>query len=630
MKVISPNTVIEEYKKIDEIKQTTKLVIKNHIWLLTTKLPDDRIKPSNRLWITEEAISLDINFLKDKEFENVERYAWTIVSKLRGFDYVSGSKIISTAFLAYLAKKEGIVEGSELEKFVDCKLPESQRYFLKDRTTESYWVNVIEISKELTIEALLAVVLWHTNSHAGRFEAEFETPLSVVKLAYGILKPEKEKVADLCSGMGAFLAYTALQDKKCSLYGVEINTQAKEISEIRLSLLSDNSEIELRSALEIARDKTFDKIFCNHPWGIRAKHMLGDANQLAVFDEQIPELKKIPIADWYFILNAANHLNEGGKAVVLTTNGITWNGGISKQIRERFIKMGYLEAVIALPQNMFASTSVATSILVLSKNNFETVRIVDASELATVGRRQNEFSDEAIANIINMLDADGEISKEVTISEIANMDYAVNPSRYLQTEIKVENGVPFADVAKNITRGAQIKASVLDEMVSDDPTPYQYLMLSNIQNGLISEELPYLKELDEKQKKYCLKNNALVVSKNGAPVKIAVASVEEGQKILANGNLYIIELDESKANPYFVKAYLESEEGTIALSRITVGATIPSIPVESLKKILIPNPPIEQQNEVAEKYLAKVDEIKVLKYKLQKATSELKNIFAKG
>lgn len=573
---------------------------------------------------------MDINFLKDEEFENVERYAWTIASKLRGFDYVSGSKIISTSYLAYLAKKEGIAEGSDLEKFVDCKLPEAQRYFLKDRTTESYWINVIEISKELTVEALLAVVLWHTNSNAGRYEAEFETPLSIVKLAYEILKPEKEKVADLCSGMGTFLAYTALQDKKCSLYGVEINTQAKEISEIRLSLISDNIEIELCSALGIARDKTFDKIFCNHPWGIRAKYMLGDENQLAVFDEQIPELKKISIADWYFILNAANHLNEGGKAVVLTTNGTTWNGGVSKQIRERFIKMGYLEAVIALPQNMFASTSVATSILVLSKNNFETVRIVDASELATVGRRQNEFSDEAIANIINMLDTDSEFSKEVTISEIANMDYAVNPSRYLQTEIKVKNGVQFVDIIKNITRGAQIKASVLDEMVSDDPTPYQYLMLSNIQNGLISEELPYLKELDEKQEKYCLKNNVLVISKNGAPVKVAVASVEEGQKILANGNLYIIELDESKANPYFVKAYLESEEGTIALSRITVGATIPSIPVESLKKILIPSPPIEQQNEVAEKYLTKVDEIKVLRYKLQKATSELQNIFAEG
>ena len=94
---------------------------------------------------------MDINFLKDKEFENVERYAWTIASKLRVVDYASTSKIISTAYLAYLAKKEGIEEGSELEKFIDCKLSETQRYFLKDRTTAFYWVNVIEISKELTV-----------------------------------------------------------------------------------------------------------------------------------------------------------------------------------------------------------------------------------------------------------------------------------------------------------------------------------------------------------------------------------------------------------------------------------------------------------------------------------------------
>ena len=34
--------------------------------------------------------------------------------------------------------------------------------------------------------------------------------------------------------------------------------------------------------------------------------------------------------------------------------------------------------------------------------------------------------------------------------------------------------------------------------------------------------------------KYCIKNNSLVISKNGAPVKIAVASVEEGRKIFGN------------------------------------------------------------------------------------------------
>lgn len=574
---------------------------------------------------------MDINELKTKEFENVERYARYISSELKSLDEVSSAKVISTAYLAYLVKIEGISDGKELAEFVDCELPESQKYFLKDRITDSYWNNVVEISKKFTPDALLAVVLWNSNNNTVRFDGEFDTPLSISRLAYEILNPQAEdSVADLCSGNGTFLTYAASQNDAGSLYGVEINTRAKEISEIRLSLLSDNFKIEQCSALEISDDLQFDKIFCNYPWGIRSKHMLANEAKLNTFANQIPELKKIAIADWYFILNVANHLNEDGKAVVLTNNGTTWNGGISKQIRERLIKMGLLEAVIALPQNMFNFTTIATSMLILSKNNFESIRVVDASELATVGRRQNEFNDDAINSILNMLKEDSKFSKQVGISEIAQMDYAVNPSRYLQTEIKVKDGVPFDDIIKKITRGAQIKASVLDDMVSDTPTSYQYLMLSNIQDGMISEELPYLRELDKKQEKYCLKNNSLVISKNGTPIKVAVASVEDGHKILANGNLYIIELDESKANPYFVKAYLESEEGTIALSRITVGAALPNIPVESLKKMLVPNPPISQQNEIAEKYLTKVDEIKVLKYRLQKATSELKSVFSEG
>lgn len=56
----------------------------------------------------------------------------------------------------------------------------------------------------------------------------------------------------------------------------------------------------------------------------------------------------------------------------------------------------------------------------------------------------------------------------------------------------------FETVIKNITRGAQIKASVLDEIVSDKPTNMQYLMLANLQDGIISDELPYLKGIDSK------------------------------------------------------------------------------------------------------------------------------------
>jgi restriction endonuclease S subunit len=101
------------------------------------------------------------------------------------------------------------------------------------------------------------------------------------------------------------------------------------------------------------------------------------------------------------------------------------------------------------------------------------------------------------------------------------------------------------------------------------------------------------------------------------------------QKIwkLANGNLYVIELDKDKINPYFLKAYLESESGKAALSRVAVGATLLNLPVEGLKKVIIPLPDLESQKKIADQYYAKLSEIKELKYKLEKATEELEHIY---
>mgnify|MGYP002511753700 CR=1 FL=1 len=94
--------------------------------------------------------------------------------------------------------------------------------------------------------------------------------------------------------------------------------------------------------------------------------------------------------------------------------------------------------------------------------------------------------------------------------------------------------------------------------------------------------------------------------------------------LYCKGNLYVIELEVEKANPYLVKAYLESANGLNALSWVAVEPVIPDISVERLKRVMIPLPPMEVQNELAEKYMVKMDEVKVLRYRLSKATDELK------
>ena len=419
---------------------------------------------------------------------------------------------------------------------------------------------------------------------------ECETPQSVIKLANEILQISNDKVADFCSGIGSFLVSAIEKSPESQFYGTEIVRDVKEVSAIRTELISDRVKIEQKSVLNIKDNLMFDKIFCDYPWGIKAKDSIGSNEALQAIYDEIPEVQKVAAGDWIFIINVMNHLNKNGKAVISVSNGVTWNGGNNTIIREKFIKQGFVEAVIALPQNLYLNTGIACSLLVLSRNN-KNIRMIDATEMVSVGRRQNILSDENISEIVELLNTDDKNSRLVSIEEVAENEYVLNPSRYLQQETCCKkNGVLFETVIKNITRGAQIKASVLDEIVSDKPTNMQYLMLANLQDGIISDELPYLKGIDSKYEKYCIKNGSLVISKNASPVKMAIASVQEGNKILANGNLYVIELDEDKINPYFLKAYLESENGKAALSRVAVGATLLNLPVEGLKKVIIPLP----------------------------------------
>ena len=80
-------------------------------------------------------------------------------------------------------------------------------------------------------------------------------------------------------------------------------------------------------------------------------------------------------------------------------------------------------------------------------------------------------------------------------------------------------------------------------------------------------------------------------------------------------------------NPYYLKAFFESEQGLQVLKNITVGAVMPTIGMDQLRKVQIPLPPIEEQNKIADRYLAVQDEIALLKLKLEKAYNKLGQVF---
>lgn len=498
-----------------------------------------------------------------------------------------------------------------------------------DTVTEDIWSELLDtvmdsISKgEYTVEDLAIFSLNFTGIDS------YSTPKFILKLANSILDIQPDdKVADIQCGSGDFIIEAWKTQEKASFFGCDDFTPLANSCYIRTDLLDGKFDIENIDPFELVENnsKKFDKIFSHYPLKVRISDLGCGKDYLNRLSERIPSISKATTSDWIYNSLLCDLLNENGKAVAIMTNGSTWNR-TDKAVRQYFIENGFVEAVISLPAKLFAPyTGISTSMIIFSKGN-SSVRIVDATNFFESGRRKNELSDENIMSIISALQEDGQYSIRISNEELRENEYNLNFNRYTKYKMLMENMVAFDSVIKNITRGAAIKADELDKITTNEVTNKNYLMLGNIQDGIIDEELPYLSEIEKNLEKYCLKYNNLVFSKNGYPFKIAVATPKEGQQILANGNLYVIEIDEEKANPYYLKSFFESEQGISLLKSIVVGSTIPNIGVESLKSLPIPLPSIEEQNKIAQKYQAAQDEVKILKLRLAKTLDRLYHTF---
>lgn len=456
-------------------------------------------------------------------------------------------------------------------------------------------------------------------------------PEALLDLANNILDVQDgEKFADLCCRTGRMAMRVAEFVTNTFITGFDIDADAIAVAKVHQYFETKNKfSFEQKNIFELKtpddENPVFDKIYANYPFGARIRDVDFGDRFLEETGKRIPAIARATSSDWLFNLQIVDLLAENGKAVGIMTNGSTWNH-LDAPIREYFVENGLVECVITLPPRLAMMWNTSISMIVFSHGN-KGVRLVDASMQYDRGRRINSIPLEKLEKILDDTKEDSEHSVFVPKEELRENDYVLNATRYLQHEVEIENGVAFETIIKRISRGASLNANELDKITSYTPTDMQYLKLSHVQNGLIEQNLPYLSKIEKKYEKYCLTDHCLILSKNGYPYKAAVVEHKGHNKILANGNLYLIELDEEKADPYYIAAFLNSERGIAALKSITVGATIPNIGVDSLKKIKIPLPAIEDQHKIGEKYQIVRDEISLLQLKLEKAKTRLAEVF---
>lgn len=88
-------------------------------------------------------------------------------------------------------------------------------------------------------------------------------------------------------------------------------------------------------------------------------------------------------------------------------------------------------------------------------------------------------------------------------------------------------------------------------------------------------------------------------------------------------NLAVIRQDDNKINKHYLREFLLSEKSQNYLRGQVNTSTIKQLPLNKLKQMMIPNPPIELQNEFAEL----VNQADKLKFEMENSLKELKNNF---
>ena len=531
--------------------------------------------------------------------------AYDIMNRLRDRisvrDYVVAT--VSISALAYWYKASG-THGGVLEKINDCLRDEITKKTLCD-FAQRYWSEVEWVSTLAEAEDFKEMVLGLDFSDMNAREmGGYNTPNGIAKLVIELLDIKSDDIVlNLCSGYADFLTEIAKKTSpKQSLIGVELNTSAIQVANIRIGLMDRSIEIIQGNMLSQDFSKLkANKVFSDFPFMVRGWNDLIKSNKKLY--PYFENAKKTLTPDWVYATATMLNQEKSGRTVVRMANAGLWNE-VDQDIRKMFIMSGLVEAVISMPEKLLDDTMIPFTLLVLSQNN-KSIKMVDATDFYTAGRRQNTIEDNDIQNILEAYRTNSDKSKEVTIEELEKQEYILNPLRYISIPNfigKMTEAVSLGDiVCVPISRGAVVRSSELDELISIQPTNFQYLMLKDISNGRLSDELPYLVGLEEKYAKFCIKNGDLIISKI-SPFKVAMAEIDESKNVLANGNLYFLEIDETKANPIYVMLYLQSETGMMQLNSWAKGAVMKSISIKDLQKILIPVIPLEQQNKIADEY----------------------------
>jgi len=333
---------------------------------------------------------------------------------------------------------------------------------------------------------------------SGKKAGEFYTPQQLSSILSEIVvldgqnpkagkKKKINKVFDFACGSGSLLLNVRKKvgkDGVGKIYGQEKNITTYNLARMNMLLHGvKDSEFEIHhgdslendwdmlNEMNPAKKMEFDAIVANPPFSLRwtPSEAMGEDFRFKDYG-----LAPKSAADFAFLLHGFHFLSDEGTMAIILPHGVLFRGGAESRIRTKLLKDGNIDTVIGLPSNLFFSTGIPVSILVLKKCKKEDdVLFINASEYFQKGKRQNHLRKEDIKKIVETYQFRKEeerYSKRVTMEDIEKNDFNLNISRYVSTAKPepiidlVEVNEKLAEIEKKTTKSRNEHNEYLKEL----------------------------------------------------------------------------------------------------------------------------------------------------------------------
>lgn len=312
--------------------------------------------------------------------------------------------------------------------------------------------------------------LLKSQSQTVKMGGEYLTSSSIERLLKAFLtsyKGDMSEIYDPTVGTASLLL-AAPSERVNKYVGQEINREVLNLAYMNLFMHDiDYRKIDLQLGNTLIDPKhleqQFNVVIGEPPFGgmWNPEQLKDDDPRFAPYGRVAPKSK----TDFAYIQSMLYQLKEDGVCFSVHNLGVLFRGTSEADIRRQIVNHNMLDAVITLPNGLYAPyTSIPVCLLIFKKKrSHKNVLFIDASnDYITEQRANNQLSEQHIQRIVETYNEYKDVerfAKVVSIEEIGENAFNLNIARYVDTK-ELEETVDIELLEEKIT----VKKTALEKV----------------------------------------------------------------------------------------------------------------------------------------------------------------------